>query len=96
MNDRTLNVLKFTVLAGALAGLAGCATTSDLNNATAAANKAQSAADSAMSAANKAQATANDALAKAMEAERIANDAKASCKESEEKCSRMFNKSMQK
>lgn len=42
--------------------------------------------------ANKAEVTANKALQKAIEAERIANEAKTSC----EKCSRMFQKSLQK
>lgn len=96
MNNRTQNYFKMAALAGAFAGLAGCATTSDLSNAAATANKAQSTADSAMSAANKAEATANEALAKAIEAERVASEAKASCREAEEKCSRMFKKSMQK
>jgi Alanine-zipper, major outer membrane lipoprotein len=88
MNQKLTNALKLSIVVVFLS-LAGCATTSDVNN--------------ALAAANKAQATANAAMAKANEAEQAAKEAKvaaggamASCKAEDEKCLRMYKKSMEK
>lgn len=109
MCERVNNVLKLMTLA-AVFGLAGCATTIDLNELAAKVSKAQATADDAVNRANAADKKAADAdqratdagnkasaaEAMAINAKKAADEAMALCKQTEEKCNRMFQKSMQK
>ena len=94
--------LKVTALILPL-GLAGCATTSDLNKVAAKADAAQSTANEALAKANAAQNTGNEALSKASAAQSTAdqamstaNAANQKAEEANSKVERMFKKSMMK
>jgi uncharacterized protein (DUF3084 family) len=94
--------LKVTALILPL-GLAGCATTSDLNKVAAKADAAQSTANEALAKANAAQNTGNEALSKASAAQSTAdqamstaNAANQKAEEANAKVERMFKKAMMK
>jgi len=109
MCDRIKNILTLTVVVAAL-GLAGCASTEEIKRLSADVAKAQATADAAMNKANDADAKATNALkmaneagmkataaqAMASDAKKAAQDAMAASKETEEKCNRMFQKSLRK
>ena len=80
---------KIILMLFALVGLAGCATTSDLDSLRA---EVQQANETANSAADKADAASKEAAA----ASQTADEAKASAEEANSKIDRMFKKSMYK
>ena len=83
------NNCKVVLMLAALVGLAGCATTSDLDAVRAEVKQAN---DTANSAAAKADAASKEAAA----ASQTANEAKVSADEANSKIDRMFKKSMYK
>jgi murein lipoprotein len=84
-----LRRLALISLVGMSAGLAGCATTSDLD-------ALRSQVDAASADASAAKAEAAEAKAMAAEAINTANEAKATSQETETKIDRMFKKAMYK
>jgi murein lipoprotein len=76
--------------------LTGCATTSELAEVRAMAEKAQATADAAQTTANGAKATADQAMATANAASAKADSAEATANQVNEKVDRMFKKSMMK
>jgi len=80
---------KFVLMLAALIGLAGCATTSDLDALRAEVKQANETA-------NGADAKADAASKEAAAASQTANEAKASAEEANSKIDRMFKKSMYK
>ena len=76
--------------------LGGCATTSEIAEIRAMAEKAQQSADQAQQSANRAQATADQALNTANAASAKADAAEATASQVNEKIDRMFKKSMMK
>lgn len=83
--------LALMISAGALTG---CATTSDLNEVRAIAEKAQATADSAQQTANAAKASADQAVSTANAASAKADAAEAAANQANEKVDRAFKKSM--
>jgi len=84
-----LRVLTLVLLAGAYAGLTGCATTGDLD-------KLSARVDAVAADAAAAKADAAQAKSMAQDAMNTANEAKASSDETEMKIDRMFKKAMYK
>lgn len=109
MTCQTRSICLLTVLLAAL-GLAGCATPDEVNSAAAAARQAQATADAALArateagtaarnaqtGADEAKAAAGAAMKMSSEAKAEAENTKAACRATEEKCNRMFQKSLQK
>jgi methyl-accepting chemotaxis protein len=77
-------------------GLAGCATTKDLESVRTLAEQANATADMALKTANEANATAQEAKAIAQEANATAQNANATAATTEDKIDRMFKKAMYK
>ena len=77
-------------------GIAGCATTQQLEEVKGTADKAASDAASAQADAAEALRVANEAKAEAAEAKRMARDALRSAEETDAKVDRMFKKAMHK
>lgn len=80
----------------AAGSLAGCATTSELSEVRAMAEKAQATADQAQKTANEAKAASDQAVATANAASAKADSAEATANQVNEKVDRMFKKSMMK
>ena len=96
MFDQAKQALKLLAVLVSLT-LFGCAsTTNEPGNLSGDVGKAQAAADAAMKKATEAEEIANNAQKTADEAKAIAERAQATCGATGEKCSRMFEKSMQK
>lgn len=76
--------------------LGGCATTSEIAEVRAMAEKAQATADQALAAANSAKSTADQGSATANAASAKADSAEATANQVNEKIDRMFKKSMMK
>lgn len=91
---RTL--IKASILATVFGLLCGCATTEQIAQIQATADKALAAANSASERANNALSTANQALDAARSAQAAADAAQACCNENSTKLDRMFEKAMQK
>lgn len=93
----TKNLFKGLILAGLVAGAAGCATNAvtqeDLNAVRAAAQEAQRTAEAAQASANAAQNSADSA---AREAQKVRQEAKACCEANSRRIERMFEESQKK
>lgn len=93
----TKNLFKGLILAGLVAGAAGCATTTvteeDLNAVRAAAQEAQRTAEAAQASANAAQNSADSAM---REAQKVRQEAKACCEANSRRIERMFEESQKK
>lgn len=93
----TKSLFKGLVLAGLVAGAAGCATTNvteeDVNAVRAMAQEAQRTADSAQSSANEAQQSADRAM---REAQAVRQEAKECCEANSRRIERMFEESQKK
>lgn len=83
------NVFKGLVLAGLVAGAAGCASTGDIEEVRAMAQEAKSTAQSAQSTANTAQQTADRAM-------KAAQESKECCEANSKRIERMFEQSQRK
>ena len=91
--SRLLAIVAATSL---VAGLGGCATTSDLNELRAEVDAAKTDASAAKAEAAAASQTANEAKAMASDAVNTANEARMTSEETETKIDRMFKKAMYK
>lgn len=89
-------VLKGMILAGFVAGAAGCVSSGDLEEVRAMAQEAQSTAQSAESTANSAESTAENAQQTADRAMKAAQEAKDCCEANSKRIERMFEKSQRK
>lgn len=92
----TKNLFKGLILAGLVAGAAGCATTTDteeLNAIRAMAQEAQRTAESAQASANEAQQTADRAM---QEAQDVRQEARKCCEANSKRIERMFEESQKK
>lgn len=91
------NLFKGLVLAGLVAGAAGCATNAvtqeDLNAVRAEAQEAQRTAESAQASANSAQNTADNAM---KEAQKVRQEATACCEANSRRIERMFEEMQKK
>ena len=85
--------IKFALTLAVIAGLAGCATSSDLDKLR---DEMRGDINQANQTADSASATANAASREASEAKAIAEDAKATAEEANSKIDNMFKKSMYK
>ena len=97
------NKIQIAIIAAAIVGLGGCATSSDIealrdevNQANETAQSASANADAAKKEAAEAKAIAKEAKASADEAKAIAKETKASADEANSKIDNMFKKSMYK
>ena len=89
-------IVKASIFALALGTLAGCATTEEIAQIRATAEKALSTANSATQRADNALSVANSALDAANSAQSTAEAAQACCSENTSRLDRMFEKAMQK
>jgi hypothetical protein len=89
-------VLRAFILVLTLGLVAGCATTEQLNQVKAMAERAQSSADSAGQRADSALSTANQALEAAKRAESTAQSAMDCCNQNTSRLDKMFEKAMKK
>lgn len=87
---------KTLVIAMLLSLMAGCATTEQIKQIQATADKALASANSASSSADNALQTANRALEAARNAQSAADSAQACCNDNKAKIDQMFEKVMQK
>jgi murein lipoprotein len=87
---------KIVLMLSVLAGLAGCATTSEMDSLRAEIKQANETAQQASQTANSAAAKADAASKQAAAASQTADEAKASAEEANSKIDRMFKKSMYK
>jgi F0F1-type ATP synthase membrane subunit b/b' len=85
--------IKFALTLAVIAGLAGCATTSDIDKLE---DKLRADINQANQTADSASATANAASREASEAKAIAEEARATAEEANSKIDNMFKKSMYK
>ena len=91
------NTLTKTLAIIAVLGmLSGCATTEQIKQIQATADKALEAANNAANRANNAQSTANEALDAAHKAQAAADAAQACCKENSEKINRLLERNTKK
>lgn len=93
----TKNLFKGLVLAGLVAGAAGCATTTvteeDVNAVRAMAQEAQRTAEAAQASANAAQRSADGAM---QEAQKVRQEARQCCEANSRRIERMFEESQKK
>ena len=89
-------LIKTLAIAAVLGLLSGCATTEQIAQIQATADKALETANNAADRANNAQSTANQALDAARKAQAAADAAQACCNENSQKIDRAFEKSMRK
>ncbi len=90
------NLTRVAALTLSVGLVAGCATTSQLEEVRGIANSALEEARAARQESSSAQATASEAASAASEAKAAADAAQACCNEQADKMDRMFQKSMQK
>ena len=89
-------IIKASIAAAVLAILSGCATTEQIAQIQATADRALESASSASDRANNALSTANSALDAARRAQATADAAQACCNENSTKIDRAFEQSMRK
>lgn len=89
-------LIKIFAIVAILGFLSGCATTEQIAQIQATADKALETANNATDRANNAQSTANQALDAARKAQATADAAQSCCNENSQKIDRAFEKSMRK
>ena len=89
-------IIKVSIIAVALGFLSGCATTEQIAQIQATADRALETANNASDRANNALSTANSAMDAARRAQSAADAAQACCNENSEKIDRAFERAMQK
>ena len=89
-------IVKASIIAVTLGTLAGCATTEEITQIRATAEKALSTANSATQRADNALSVANSALDAAKSAQSSAESAQACCSDNTSRMDKMFEKAMQK
>jgi outer membrane murein-binding lipoprotein Lpp len=96
MKNTRIKLIARIVTLSAIAGLAGCASTSEIDSLRSEIQQANDTANSASATANAARQEAAAASREAAEAKAIAEDAKATAEATDAKIDRMFKKSMYK